>query len=50
LPGTSDDLVDDDDIDLAVADIAQQLLQRRPVQGGAGQAAASASGSSFFNG
>ena len=37
--GQAVDLVDDDDVDLAVADIVQQPLQRRPVQGGAGQAA-----------
>ncbi len=33
------DLVDHDDIDLAAADIAQQPLQGRAVQGGTGQAA-----------
>jgi hypothetical protein len=38
-PGQAVDLVDDDDVDLAVANIVQQRLQRGPVQGGAGQAA-----------
>jgi hypothetical protein len=37
--GQAVDLVDDDDIDLAAADIVQQLFQRRAVEGGAGQAA-----------
>jgi len=38
-PGQAVDLVDNDDVDLAVADIAQQSLQRRTVQRGARQAA-----------
>jgi hypothetical protein len=33
--GQAVDLVDDDDIDLAVADVAQQPLQRGPRQRGA---------------
>jgi hypothetical protein len=34
-PSEPGDLVDDDDVDLAIANIAQQPLQGRPVQGGA---------------
>jgi hypothetical protein len=33
------DFVDHYDVDLTAAEIAQQRLQRRPVQGGAGEAA-----------
>ena len=37
--GQTVDLVDDDDVDLAAADVAQHLSQRRAVEGGAGQTA-----------
>ena len=38
-PGQPVDLVDDDDVDLAGADLGQQLLQGRAVKGGAGKRA-----------
>jgi hypothetical protein len=44
-PGQTVDLVDDDDIDLAAADIIQQLLQRGAVERGARQTAIVVAGS-----